>query len=153
MRQLETDLERAKRFEQEGELVLSRVDPALLATMKKDVTETVGLWEKCVGQMKSENSELKVKLTLATKVSIPPLTVGHPTPNPTPTAFHSTHSTQWFPCEKRKRQSNSYAFRMAGWCRANHALRSCQVAKPGLVPSSERMVHWGGRAEFDPDFV
>ena len=74
MCQLQIDLERAKRFEQEGE-VLSRADSSLLATMKKDVTETVGLWEKAVGVMKSENCELKVKLTLATKAPITNLAV------------------------------------------------------------------------------
>ena len=75
MCQLQIDLERAKRFEQEGEEVLSRAAPSLLATMKKDVTETVGLWEKAVGVMKSENCELKVKLTLATKAPITDLAV------------------------------------------------------------------------------
>ena len=77
MCQLQIDLERAKRFEREGEEVLSRagMDPSLLATMKKDVTETMGLWEKAVGVMKSENCELKVKLTLATKAPITNLAV------------------------------------------------------------------------------
>ena len=68
LRQLESDLKRAKQFEKEGEEVLSRVDPTLLATMKKDISDTTALWEKVVTTQKLENNDLKLKLTLATKV-------------------------------------------------------------------------------------
>jgi len=72
MKQLENDLHAAKYNQQQGDLAISKLDPGLIAVMKSDAEDTSHLWERCVDKMREENNELKLKLTLATKVFIKP---------------------------------------------------------------------------------